>query len=46
MVAQALAAGGKAAMDQSDQGFLHGGSFYDLDDHHWECLWMDPAALQ
>lgn len=45
MVEQAVAAGGKVAMAKSDQGFMYGGSFYDLDDHHWEVLWMDPAAL-
>jgi len=21
-------------------------SFYDLDGHHWEVLWMDPNAIQ
>ena len=45
MIAKAFVAGGKPAMDKSDQGFMYGGSFYDLDDHHWEVLWMDPAAL-
>jgi uncharacterized protein len=20
-------------------------SFYDLDGHHWEVIWMDPSAL-
>ena len=23
---------------------LTGGSFYDLDAHHWEVMWMDPTA--
>lgn len=42
MVETALAAGGKAAMDPQDHGFMYAWSFYDLDDHHWELLWMDP----
>jgi predicted lactoylglutathione lyase len=45
-VKKALAAGGKPAMDAQDHGFMYGHSFYDLDDHHWEVLWMDPAAAQ
>ena len=44
MVKTALEAGGKAAMDPQDQGFMYGWSFYDLDDHHWELFWMDPNA--
>jgi uncharacterized protein len=43
---KALAAGGRAAGDPIDQGFMYGRSFYDLDDHHWEVVWMDPAAIE
>jgi len=25
---------------------MYGWSFYDLDGHHWEVLWMDPNAIQ
>jgi hypothetical protein len=25
---------------------MYGSSFYDLDGHHWEVLWMDPAVIQ
>ena len=25
-------------------GFMYGRSFHDLDGHHWEVMWMDPAA--
>lgn len=46
MVERALAAGGRPAMPKQDHGFMYGGSFYDLDGHHWEVMWMDPAALQ
>jgi predicted lactoylglutathione lyase len=46
LVKTAIAEGGKYAMDPQDHGFMYGWSFYDLDGHHWEVLWMDPAALQ
>jgi len=46
MVKKAVAAGGKHAMDPLDHGFMYGWSFYDLDDHHWEVLWMDPKATR
>lgn len=44
MVEKVVAAGGKAAKSQ-DHGFMYWRSFYDLDEHHWEVLWMDPAFL-
>jgi predicted lactoylglutathione lyase len=44
MVAKALDAGGKSAMDPQDHGFMYQSSFYDVDGHHWEVLWMDPNA--
>jgi predicted lactoylglutathione lyase len=46
LVKTALAAGGQPAMPPQDHGFMYGHSFYDLDGHHWEVLWMDPAAVQ
>lgn len=46
MVKKAVAAGGAHAMDAQDHGFMYAWSFYDLDGHHWEVLWMDPAAAQ
>jgi hypothetical protein len=45
IVKKAIAAGGKHAMDPMDQGFMYGWSFYDLDGHHWEVMWMDPKAI-
>jgi predicted lactoylglutathione lyase len=45
LVNAAIRAGGSHAMDTQDHGFMYGWSFYDLDGHHWEVLWMDPAAL-
>ncbi len=46
MVHKAVAAGGSHAVDPQDHGFMYGWSFYDLDGHHWEVFWMDPAAVQ
>jgi predicted lactoylglutathione lyase len=45
MLSKAVGAGGKHAMDPQDHGFMYGWSFYDLDGHHWEVLWMDPSAV-
>ncbi len=42
---KAIAAGGTHAMDPQDMGFMYNWSFYDLDGHHWEVLWMDPKAV-
>lgn len=42
----ALAGGGTPAMEPQDHGFMYSRSFYDLDGHHWEVLWMDPAHIQ
>ena len=46
LVNKAIAAGGQHAMDPMDHGFMYGWSFYDPDGHHWEVMWMDPAAMQ
>lgn len=43
---KALAAGAKPAQPPQDHGFMYSQSFYDLDGHHWEFVWMDPAAIQ
>jgi predicted lactoylglutathione lyase len=45
MVKTAVAAGGTHALAPMDYGFMYGWSFYDLDGHHWEVIWMDPAHL-
>ncbi len=42
----ATAAGATQAVDAQDHGFMYGRSFYDLDGHHWEVFWMDPAAVE
>jgi len=45
MVKKAVAAGGKHATDPLDHGFMYGWSFYDIDGHNWEVIWMDPKAI-
>ena len=42
----ALAAGASPAKDPQDYGFMYGRSFLDPDGHHWEVMWMDPAAVE
>ena len=42
----ALAAGAGRAADPIDMGFMYGRSFYDLDGHHWEVVWMDMEAAE
>lgn len=46
IVKKAIAAGGKHAMEPQDHGFMYGWSFYDLDGHHFEVMWMDPKVAQ
>jgi predicted lactoylglutathione lyase len=46
IVKKAVAGGGRHAMDAQDHGFMYASSFYDLDGHHWEAVWMDSGALQ
>lgn len=45
LYAKALGAGGTAAAEPEDHGFMYMRSFHDLDGHHWELFWMDPAAI-
>jgi predicted lactoylglutathione lyase len=42
--AAALAAGGSEADGAEDHGFMYSRSFFDLDGHGWQVMWMDPAA--
>ena len=34
------------ASEPQDEGYMYGRSFYDLDGHAWEVIWMDPASVQ
>lgn len=46
LVDRALALGASAFEPAQDEGYMYGRSFYDLDGHLWEFIWMDPAAAQ
>ncbi|WP_436786056.1 VOC family protein [Yinghuangia sp. YIM S10712] len=42
----ALSSGGRKAQDPMDMGMMYGRSFLDPDGHHWELVYMDPAAFE
>jgi predicted lactoylglutathione lyase len=46
VTAAALDAGATQADDAEDFGFMYSRSFFDLDGHGWQVMWMDPAAAQ
>jgi predicted lactoylglutathione lyase len=46
VAAAALAAGGAEADGAEDHGFMYSRSFFDLDGHGWQVMWMDPEAVQ
>jgi predicted lactoylglutathione lyase len=45
LVANALAAGGRAPNPKQDHGFMYGHGFEDLDGHVWELSYMDMGAI-
>ena len=44
--AAALAAGATEADGAEDHGFMYSRSFFDLDNHGWQVMWMDPAVAE
>ena len=44
VAAAALDAGATEADGPEDHGFMYSRSFFDLDGHGWQVMWMDPAA--
>ncbi|MET7827402.1 VOC family protein [Streptomyces sp. NPDC059944] len=44
--AAALEAGATKADDAEDYGFMYSRSFFDLDGHGWQVMWMDPTAAE
>lgn len=42
LVNRAFELGAVRAKPAVDHGFMYSWSFYDLDGHHWEVLWLDP----
>jgi predicted lactoylglutathione lyase len=41
----ACAAGGSEVDGPEDHGFMYARSFYDLDGHGWQVMWMDPSGI-
>lgn len=46
LVEKALSAGASRLAEPQDHGFMYSRSFFDLDGHHWEVFWMDPASIE
>ena len=44
IVGKAVAAGGVAAKESKDYGFMYQHGFQDLDGHGWELIYMEPNA--
>lgn len=44
LVDRALSLGATTCGEPQDHGFMYGRSFFDLDGHLWDLLWMDPAT--
>lgn len=42
----ALEAGGSPCNEPMDLGFMYGRSFYDLDGHAWEVMWMAQETVE
>ncbi|MFF7159153.1 VOC family protein [Streptomyces sp. NPDC088197] len=42
----AVAGGGTAAKRTEHESPMYTRSFFDLDGHHWELFWLDPALAQ
>jgi uncharacterized protein len=42
----ALAAGAREADGPEDHGFMYTRSFFDLDGHGWQVMWMNPAPAE
>jgi predicted lactoylglutathione lyase len=46
VAAAAVAAGASEADEAEDYGFMYSRSFFDLDGHGWQVMWMDPATAE
>ncbi|WP_419997735.1 VOC family protein [Streptomyces boninensis] len=46
LVDKAIAAGGAAHGDATDEGFMYGRGFTDPDGHVWNIMWMDASAVE
>jgi uncharacterized protein len=45
LLTEAIAAGGTAAGDAIDYGFMYAARFQDLDGHQWQLSWTDPHTI-
>lgn len=45
IIKKAVAAGGQSPKEASDDGWMYGRGFEDLDGHLWEILYMDESAI-
>lgn len=41
---RAIDLGAERVGEPEDHGFMYSRAFRDLDGHHWDVMWMDPAA--
>lgn len=46
LIAKVQAAGGNAAPEPIDYGFMYQHNYQDLDGHNWELFYMDPSLVQ
>ncbi len=46
LVDTALSSGGKPAAEKQDEPFMYSRSFYDLDGHHWEAVYLEPQGIE
>lgn len=46
MVDKAIKLGAKSHGDPDDYGFMYSRSFYDLDGHAWNYIYMDPSFVK
>lgn len=46
LVDAAVAGGANPVREPQDHGFMYQRSFFDLDGHQWEALWMDEHAAR
>ena len=45
LVDTALESGGTLAAEKQEEPLMYSRSFYDLDGHHWEAVYMEPQGL-
>lgn len=46
LVDTALSSGGTPAAEKQEESFMYSRSFYDLDGHHWEAVYLEPRGVE